>query len=286
MNKDLDTLLKQALAPTKEPEDRLNKKIMGQVKETDIMNMKKVRKIPAAAIATVFVIATGSLTAYASWKYLTPESITKKLNDSRLTDAFQGKDAVSINETQTIAGYQVTFLGIVSGKDISQYESKSNQEILHDRSYCVTAVKREDGTPMPDTSEDAYSDLSFFVSPLIKGYDPVDYNVFTMHGNYTEFVENGILYRLTECDNVEIFADHGLYLCVCDGWLYNQEAYHYNEASGVISRNENYTGLNALFQLPVDVSKADPRAAADYRTCIEESETEGEADTQKDAIKS
>ena len=189
MNKDLDTLLKQALAPTKEPDDRLNKKIMGQVKETDIMNMKKVRKIPAAAIAAVFVIATGSLTAYASWKYLTPESITKKLNDSRLTDAFQGKDAVSINETQTIAGYQVTFLGIVSGKDISQYESKSNQEILHDRSYCVTAVKREDGTPMPDTSEDAYSDLSFFVSPLIKGYDPVDYNVFTMHGNYTEFVE-------------------------------------------------------------------------------------------------
>ena len=107
-----------------------------------------------------------------------------------------------------MAGYHVTLLGLVSGKDITQFERKSNGEILYDRTYCVTAIKKEDGTPMPDTSQDAYADLNFFVSPLIRGCDPWKYNVFTLCGAYSEFVENGVLYRLTECDNVEIFADH------------------------------------------------------------------------------
>lgn len=208
MKKDLDAFLKQALTPTDEPDARLNEKILRQAKETKAMDMKQVRRIPAAVVAAAIVIGAGSVTAYASWKYLTPDRITKNLNDSKLTDAFQGKDAVSINETQTMAGYHVTLLGLVSGKDITQFERKSNGEILYDRTYCVTAIKKEDGTPMPDTSQDAYADLNFFVSPLIRGCDPWKYNVFTLCGAYSEFVENGVLYRLTECDNVEIFADH------------------------------------------------------------------------------
>lgn len=55
---------------------------------------------------------------------------------------FREKDAVSINETQTMAGYHVTLLGLVSGKDITQFERKSNGEILYDRTYCVTAIKK------------------------------------------------------------------------------------------------------------------------------------------------
>ena len=138
----------------------------------------------------------------------------------------------------------------------------------------MTAIEYADGTPMPDTSEDAYADLSFFVSPLIKGYDPDWYNMASMNGAYTEFTENGVLYRLTECDNVEIFADHEIYLCVCDGSFYNRQAYRYDEASGEISRNESYDGLNILFSLPIDPAKADPKAAAAYKSSLQKSENQ------------
>ena len=283
MKKDIDTLLKQALTPTQKPDIRLNQNILGQVKETKSMDKKKARRIPAAALAAVVALGAGSVTAYASWKYLAPDTITQSLHDGKLTNAFQSKDAVSINESQTMGGYRVTLLGIVSGKGISEWERRSNGNIIDDQTYCVTAIENADGTPMPDTSEDAYSDLAFCVSPLIKGYDPAEYNIFMMHGGYSEFVEDGVLYRLTECDNVEIFADHELYLCVSDGTFYKRAAYNYDEATGEISRNEDYDGLNVLFKLPIDASKADPEAAAEYLKSLKEEEENG-ADLEEGKI--
>ena len=272
MKKDLDTLLKQALTPTLQPDSRLNQQILRQVKETKTMDRKTIKKIPAAALAAAIVLGAGSVTAYASWKYLAPDTVSEYFKDTKLTHAFQSDNAVTINETQTIGNYRITLLGIISGKDLTKYEHISNGTVCDDRTYSVTAIEYADGRPMPDTMDDAYSSLSFFVSPLIKDYNPADYNISTMRGGYSEFHEDGILYRLTECDNVEIFADHGLYLCVTDTTFYNHKAYHYNETTGEISRNEDYDGLNALFRLPVDASKADPQAAASYLTSLEESD--------------
>ncbi len=283
MKKDLDKVLKQALTPTIKPDSRLNQSILRQVKEKKSMDHKKIRRIPAAAVAAAVVLGAGSVTAYASWKYLAPEKISERFGDSKLTDAFLSKNAVSIREEQTIGKYRVTLIGIVSGEDLSQYQQTSNGVVRTDRTYCVTAIEYADGTPMPDTSDDAYADLSFFVSPFIKGYDPAEYNTVTMRGGYSEFAENGILYRLTECDNVEIFAGSGLYLGVMDSTFYNSQAYHYDKETGEISRNEAYEGLNALFSLPIDTSKADPQAAAEYLTSLQddsEAETnEGEVET-------
>lgn len=240
------------------------------------MNLKKAKSIPAAAVAAAIILGAGSVTAYASWKYLAPEKVTERFHDTKLTDAFLGEDAVLIQEEQTIGRYRVTLIGIVSGEDLSQYQHTSNGTLQTDRTYCVTAIEYADGTPMPDTTDDAYADLSFFVSPFIKGYHPADYNTVTMRGSYSEFTENGILYRLTECDNVEIFADRGLYLGVTDSTFYNPKAYTYDQTTGEISRNEAYDGLNALFQLPIDASKADPAAAANYLNVLEEQEAEPE----------
>lgn len=289
MKRDLDTLLKQALTPTMEPDRQLNRNILRQVKEKKTMDMKKVRRIPAAAAAAAIVLGAGSVTAYASWKYLAPETVTERFHDTKLTDAFLGEDVVRIQEEQTIGKYRVTLIGIVSGKNLSQYERTSNGVVRSDRTYCVTAIEYADGTQMPDTAEDAYADLSFFVSPFIRGYDPAEYNTVTMRGSYSEFSENGILYRLTECDNVEIFADKGLYLGVSDSTFYDPKAYKYDRATGEITRNEAYDGLNALFQLPIDVAEADPVAAANYVTALKElqadpetKEGESKPDAQKE----
>ena len=79
-----------------------------------------------------------------------------------------------------------------------------------------------------------------------------------MSGNYTDMTEDGILYRLFECDSIEMFADHDLYLCVSEGMFYNTDAYCYDELTGKIRRNEEYEGLNALFKLPLVISNANP----------------------------
>lgn len=75
---------------------------------------------------------------------------------------------------------------------------------------------------------------------------------------------NSIMYRLIECDGVEMFADRGLYLCISASNFYDVKAFHYNEETGEISRNADYEGANALFRLPLDSSKADPEKAEKY----------------------
>ena len=176
-----------------------------------------------------------------------------------------GEQALVINETQSYGAYRVTLLSIVSGEKLSEYPYYGeNEDIVSDRTYAVVAIENVKEIPMPNTSEDEYGELEFFVSPLIGDYNPAVYNIASMSGNYTDMTIDGILYRLLECDNVEMFAEHKLYLCVSEGIFFNTEAYNYDKETGQISRNEAYEGLNALFDLPVDVSKANPKKAAEY----------------------
>ena len=115
---------------------------------------------------------------------------------------------------------------------------------------------------MPDASSDSYGEDDFLVSPYIQGYDPSRYNIFTLTaGGYFAVVEDGIQYRVMEVENIEAFADREIYLGVSDGTFYNSDAYIYDTDTGKISRNENYDGVNALFVLPMDPSKADKDAA-------------------------
>lgn len=264
MKKDIDNILKQALTPTDEPNFWLNQKILNQTKETVTMKNKKAKRIPAIVLSAALILSIGSITTYAAWKYLTPDKVAEVAENKKLTDAFKSKNAISVNETQSYAGFDVTLLGVVSGVDISESIEEINGTIDNNKTYAVVAIKNSDGTPMPHTSEDEYGNLSFFVSPLIKGYNPNQYNAVTMRGGYQDLVQDGILYRIGECDNVEMFADHNLYLCVSDSTFYNNEAYHYDEATGEISRNSSYDGVNALFKLPLDKAKADPKAVEAY----------------------
>lgn len=261
MNK--EKMSKENLIKEELNKEKLNKEML--IKEK---LMKEKRRIPAAALIAVLLLGAGSLTALAAWSYLTPERIAQEAGDRKLADAFSGGDAVFIGETQSFGGYDVTLLGLVSGESLSEYPRSRQEEgenrILPDRTYAVAAIANSDGSPMPSTWEEAYGELDFFVSPLMEGYHPAFYNAASMGGNYTEIWEEGVLYRLVECDNVEIFADRELYFCICDGSFFNRDAYLYDKETGEISRNEAYGGLNALFTLPIDSAKADPEKAAAY----------------------
>lgn len=262
--KKLDEVLRQALIPANEPDFWLNQRILNRTGEKSGMEKKRYKKIAAAVLSAVLVMGVGSATVYAAWKYLTPDKVAEKFEQAALSEAFQGKEAVAVNETQSFGGYDVTLLGVVSGKNLSKFEMISNGHISNNKTYAVAAIQNRDGTKMPETSEEAYGKLSFFASPLIEAYDPARYNAVTMYGGYQDMVIDGVLYRLAECDNVEWFADHTLYFCVSDGSFYNQEAYCFNEETGEITRNEAYEGLNALFVLPIDKEKADKEEAEKY----------------------
>lgn len=268
MRCDMEQLLRKALSSKEEPDYWLNQRIIQKIqeKESETMSEKNRRlRIPAAAMIAAVVIVAGSVSAYAAWRYLTPEQVAQTAEDQKLAAAFEGEDAVAVNAVQEYGNYRITLLGIVSGKNLSQYAGwDENGDVLDDRTYVVTAIENADGTPRPDTSEEGYGEDPFFVSPLIEGLNPAIYNSVTMDGGYSEMVEDGIQYRIAECNNVEMFADRQVYLCVNDGSFYNNEAYLYDEASGSIGRNEDYQGVNALFTLPLDKSKADKEAADKY----------------------
>lgn len=276
MDKRFDDALRCALAPDDEADFWLNQKILNRLKEQNTMEgrnkirlrIRLKRRLSAAAVAAALALCVSSVTVYAAWKHLSASEVVRNVQDMKLAGAFVGEQALIIDETQSYGDYRVTLLGIISGEMLSEYPHYKSGSITADRTYAVVAIENAHGTPVPDTSEEGYGELEFFASPLIGGYNPAFINIAGMAGNYTDMTEEGILYRLLECDNVEIFADHDLYLCVSEGMFYNKEAYCYDELTGKISRNEEYEGLNALFNLPVDIAKADPEKAAEYMAAL------------------
>lgn len=263
MNDKLDNALRHALTPGDEADIRLNQKILNQAEEKRKMAERKNWRL-TATIAAGLVLCISSVTVYAAWKYLPASDVAANVQGRNLAEAFAGEQAFVINEVQSYGDYRVTLLSIISGRMLSEYPHYHNGEIAADRTYVVIAIENGNGVPMPDTSDESYGNLEFFASPLIGDFNPAFYNIAGMSGNYTDMTEEGILYRLLECSNVEIFADHDLYLCVSEGMFYDSEAYCYDELTGKISRNENYEGMNALFELPMDIAKADPQKAAEY----------------------
>ncbi len=292
MKRDMDDLLKQALSPDMTPDPRLNRRIIQAHQEKENRNMKlnmdlfanntsgandrrrprfRARTAVAAAICGVLVV--GSVSTYAAWRLLSAGEVVKEYGDLKLAEAFTGKDAVLVNESQTDGDYRITLLGAVPGENISDYLNHGSNKTFYlssngqylaledDRLYTIVAIEHADGTPMPATSDDAYGDETFFVSPYVKGLDPQNYNSLTMKGSYTELVIDGVQYRILETTNVELFADRGVYIGVNDGTFYENTAFLYDETTGEISRNANYPGLNVLFNLPLDPANADPAAA-------------------------
>ncbi len=287
MNNKLDELLANALTPDVRPDEALNGQILQKAKEEAQMRGKiwNGRKAAVAASIAAAVLVLGTGTTYAAWRYLSPQEAAREIHNATLADAFKGDGAQIINESQTFGKYRATLIGIVSGKSITDFETSSGGEVLDDRSYWLLAIEHADGTPMPDTSSPQYGEESFLASPFIQGYNPGQYNVYSFSGGYTEFVKDGVRYRMGECDNLEAFADREVYLGLTDDASLRSVdlGYVFDEATGKITRNESYEGCNALFKLPLDASKADAKKAEAYIQSLFPSEKE-EAEADRKAL--
>ena len=216
-------------------------------KEQIIMPMNRVKKTALLIAAAVALLAV-SVSAAVVW--LTPAQVADRVEEPLLAEAFQSEDAIVLDESVTAGDYQITLAGMVSGEDLS-VPTDYNGEIINDRTYAVFRVARADGEPLTD-----YPNLSY--SPLVDGYHVRCVNAWTLGTTTQQFIEDGVIYCLFDCRNLEMFADHPVRFAIYEGGVPNTDLFSMAE-DGTISLREGVVG--ALFTLPLDESRADPAAA-------------------------
>ena len=219
-------------------------------KEQIIMPMNRVKKTSLLVAAAVALLA---VTVSAAVLWLTPAQVADRVEEPLLAEAFQGEDAIVLYESLTAGDYQITLAGMVSGEDLS-VPTDYNGEIINDRTYAVFRVARADGEPLTD-----YPNLSY--SPLVDGYHVRCVNAWTLGTTTQQFIEDGVVYCLFDCRNLEIFADHPVRFAIYEGGVPNTDLFSMAE-DGTISLREGVVG--ALFTLPLDESRADPEAAQTF----------------------
>lgn len=266
--KDMDELLKQNLLSDCVPDESLNASILEKAKETQTMKHKTFRS-GAAAAAAIAILAVGSVSAYAAYRYLTPSQVADEITDGgALAKAFESKDAVLVNETQKTAGYDITLMGLVSGKDLMPVAPEDSLDsISKEKTYAVLAIAKEDGLPMPGMQDNDYQ--IFCASALVKGKSFMDVNNGTLNAGAYAFEQDGVQYQILECDNLEIFANIGVYVGVVESFGQESHAFTMDKETGEYRVNESYDGMKALFTIPLDKSKADDAAAEKFFQEIE-----------------
>jgi hypothetical protein len=262
--KTIEERLRKTLTPDLVPEDDLNAGILKQAKEIETMKSKKLRPSVAAAVV-VGVLAIGSVSTYAAYHFLTPAQVADTISDGKkLSAAFAGDDATLVNETQQTGDYNVTFLGTVTGKALVPVveDTEDAAALSENRTYAVVAIEKADGSPMPEITEADYR--TFCVSALVHGKQFSEANNGLLNAGATSFVQDGVQYQLFACDDLEIFSGMGVSLGVVESFGQETSAFLYDANTGLYSKNPNYDKMNALFDLPLDISKADNEAANNY----------------------
>lgn len=216
-------------------------------------NMKRKKIFWRVAIAAAMAAAL-SVTAVAAVSWLTPSQVANRVNEPVLAKAFEGEDAISIDETVKTGDFTLNLAGLVTGKGLKQLE----QNVDETRTYAVLSIQHTDGTPM---SLDDVPFSTYTFTPLVSGYAPWTINMATLDAEVTLIEEDGSLYYLLDTKNLEMFADHTVYLAFFEGggFVPSSDIFTMGE-DGAISFADNYTGAHALFELPLDESKADPAA--------------------------
>lgn len=217
-------------------------RLTGLAQEKEQKTMKKVTwrtGLVAAAVAAVLTVS-----AYAAITMLRPQDVAQRAGNTALAAAFEREEAIHINETRTVGGYNVTLMGIVSGEGLSRVERLENA-VAQDNTYAVLAYTRTDGAAITEDIPD------LTVSPLVEGYAPWELNAWTLGGGTHTFAQDGTLYYLFECDNVEPFAVSTVYLAVYPGFHIppSAERFAFDEATGAITVK---AGADvAMFVLPL-----------------------------------
>ena len=219
-------------------------------KERMQMTFPKTKKMAVliAACAALLIVSVS-----AAVLLLSPSDVANMHNQPLLADAFQSDDAIPINETVQSGDFSITLLGLVSGENLDVL----NQDLDNAHTYSVLALQRLDGTPLETQSFDF---MQYTMTPLVAGYAPTAVNNWTLEAGATGCAKDGVYYYLLDTQSLEIFADHTVYMAFYEGMAPNNSIFTVAD-DGSIAFASDFEGVQALFTLPLDASKADPAAA-------------------------
>jgi len=241
--------------------------------------------IPVAVLLALILATAAAAASVIASKFLKPgEIVAERDGYDALSEAFESEIAYNINESVTSGDYIFTLLSIVSGENLKNefYYRGGAQD---GRTYIILAIENADGAPFPDDFGEIFIKMGLYASPFVKGLEPWHVNIAALSGGGPIFVIDGVMYRLYEVDNIEIFADRGLYFIICGGGaIYDHDAIIYDEDTGEISANPDYEGPCAVFELPIDKSLGDPEKAEEYLRGIGYYRTEPEKPDEIDDI--
>ncbi len=230
-------------------QQRAQAALLAEARRTERNVMKKIGR---TGLILAAVVAALTLSVSAAYLLLSPSEAARELDDPVLAEAFAGEDAVLLNETAVVGDYDVTLLGMVSGKHLSEFGSDLDQN----HTYVMAALARTDGTPLERETYDAFSTI---ITPLVAGYPVHVVNCWTLDALARCGVVDGVAYYLLDTQSLEMFADRTVYLAVYqDGFVPSTDQFDM-AADGSLSYAAGHEG--ALFTLPLDPGRADPTAA-------------------------
>lgn len=222
--------------------------------EKECISMKKrgFYRILAAAAA----VAVLTVSAYAASRWLSPAQVADMVGNPALSRAFEGENAVKINQSVQTGDLSVTLAGMVSGKNLSGWTEEADQS----RTYAVMILESLDGTAL---NVENFPLGQYTFTPLVAGFTPWSVNNWTLDAGVSLLEQDGVLYYLLDVQNLEMFADHTVYVAFYQGASPSQDYFAMAE-DGTISFAEKFEGPHALFTLPLDQSKADPAAVEQF----------------------
>lgn len=229
--------------------DLLRRRARELEKENKIVNFSKTKKLAVTAAAAVALLIV-SVSAALVW--LTPAQVAERNNQPLLAEAFEGPDAIEINETVETGDFAVTLMGLVSGEDLDTM----NPDPGNAHTYAVLSVRRLDGEPLDN---ETFRLTDYTMTPLVAGCSPAAVNSWTLGAFASGSAESGVYYCLLDTESIEIFADHTVYMAFYEGGVPKNTIFTVKD-DGTIAFCDDFTGVQALFTLPLDSAKADAAA--------------------------
>ncbi|MCM1365563.1 MAG: DUF4179 domain-containing protein [Faecalibacterium sp.] len=191
-------------------------------------------------LVAVVLILTLACSAFAVSVLLHPSQVAERLDEPALAEVF-AEDSTVINQSVKSKGYEITLMGIASGKNLVNFAETDKT-----KSYVVFAVSRTDGTKL-----DIMDNHPVSFAPVFDGTAAWRFNGFDLSFGVSSFVEDGTYYSLFCYDDLSEYIEKGVSIFAFDGDLLGPSSniFTFNSESGKNDYNKNYDGVKAVFTL-------------------------------------
>lgn len=216
-------------------------------KDEKVLQKRKPIKVLAVVLAVIALLSTA---AFAVSYILSAREVADYLGEKEIAEMFEGCEV----KPQSVSNgtYDVTFLGSTTGAKLNMTEGFECDE---ERTYAVIAIRNADGSPLS-----LIDGMPLSFAPVIEGCMPFQsWAILNLSASGLE--REGILYYLFDYENLEVFADRTVSIAILEDVMFPGPDVLTLDENGKVVYAEGYMGFKGIFDLPMDESKADPKAA-------------------------